>query len=100
MFLDQPRRCLSEEWGTTNLPLSMRLFVSRSASEVLIGGAGYGHSASDAAFGEFGPYQQVGVIWLDNVACTAASATIDECHSNGWGIHNCQNQEAVGLRCV
>ena len=41
-----------------------------------------------------------GPILLDNVACDpAVDARIEDCSSNGWGVHNCVHGEDVGVYC-
>ena len=38
-------------------------------------------------------------IWLDNIDCSGNEATLSECSNNGFGVHNCQHSEDVGIRC-
>jgi hypothetical protein len=41
-----------------------------------------------------------GPILLDNLHCDPAVHTrIEECPSNGWGVHNCGHGEDVGVSC-
>ncbi|XP_078700797.1 scavenger receptor cysteine-rich domain-containing protein DMBT1-like [Branchiostoma floridae x Branchiostoma belcheri] len=40
-----------------------------------------------------------GKIWLDNVICTGTESNLAECQHNGWGKHNCRQDEAVGVVC-
>jgi hypothetical protein len=40
-------------------------------------------------------------IFLDDIACNAASQRIDECgNRGGWGSHNCRHHEDVGVECA
>ncbi len=43
--------------------------------------------------------QGVGPIWLDNVNCNGLEAALHICHHNGWGNHNCDHREDVGVIC-
>ena len=40
-----------------------------------------------------------GQIWLDNVQCTGAEATLLSCSHNALGVHNCAHVEDAGVRC-
>lgn len=58
----------------------------------------YGHRSTHAEFYTVG--NGVGMIWLDDVICTKTSDGIDMCRHRGWGMHECNHGEDVGVRCI
>ena len=40
------------------------------------------------------------LIWLDNVQCNGSESGIQDCASEGWGIHSCSgNIQYAGVNC-
>ncbi|XP_052811439.1 uncharacterized protein LOC128239046 isoform X2 [Mya arenaria] len=40
-----------------------------------------------------------GTIWLDDVRCLGYESNIEDCTHGGWGSHNCEHYEDVGIMC-
>ncbi|KXJ06856.1 Neurotrypsin, partial [Exaiptasia diaphana] len=38
-------------------------------------------------------------IWLDGVKCNGNESLLDQCHHRGWGSHNCDHRQDVGIVC-
>ncbi|EHB15166.1 Scavenger receptor cysteine-rich type 1 protein M130 [Heterocephalus glaber] len=51
-------------------------------------------AAGSAHFGE-----GTGPVWLDEINYNGKEAHIWQCHSHGWGQHNCRHKEDAGVIC-
>ncbi|TKS83620.1 Scavenger receptor cysteine-rich domain-containing group B protein [Collichthys lucidus] len=58
---------------------------------------GCGVAVAVGTSSQFG--QGTGPILLDNVDCRGSETDLSQCHSLGWGIHNCYHYEDVGVTC-
>ena len=36
---------------------------------------------------------------MDDVACTGSERQLEDCAHRGWGVHNCDHHEDVGIIC-
>ncbi|XP_019617913.1 PREDICTED: uncharacterized protein LOC109465208 [Branchiostoma belcheri] len=59
---------------------------------------GYTGAVPGTEYRSFG--EGSGEIWLDDVFCTGTESNLGECQHNGWGKHNCRQDEAVGVVCA
>jgi hypothetical protein len=41
-----------------------------------------------------------GKIWMDNVVCKGKETVLWRCQFSGWGSHNCEHTDDVGVQCV
>lgn len=54
--------------------------------------------AESIPFAAFGP--GTGPIVLDNVACAGGEQRLIDCGNDGLGVHSCNHNEDVGVRCM
>ncbi|CAH1779947.1 unnamed protein product [Owenia fusiformis] len=57
-----------------------------------------GMSYEGAAFNP-SPGGGTGDIWLDDIGCVGTETSLFECTHRGWGVHNCDHGEDVGIAC-
>ena len=41
-----------------------------------------------------------GKVWLDDLVCAPGSTVLSACNHRGWGIHNCNHGDDVGVCCL
>ena len=49
--------------------------------------------------GEFRTTDGTGRIWLSNVRCRSQHTRLADCPHDGWGVHDCEHYEDVGVDC-
>ena len=61
------------------------------------------HSLGYTGSSQFYPMARFGEgndqIWMDEVQCTGSEATLDQCAHTGFGNHDCEHSEDVGIKC-
>uniref|UniRef100_A0A8C3KYS5 Soluble scavenger receptor cysteine-rich domain-containing protein SSC5D n=1 Tax=Chrysolophus pictus TaxID=9089 RepID=A0A8C3KYS5_CHRPC len=70
---------------------------SLSEATVVCRQLGCGTAVSAPGSAHFG--QGSGRVWLDNVNCTGAEATLSECQRRPWGSNDCTHREDAGVVC-
>ena len=91
-----------EEWGT----ICDDSFDEKEA-EVLCRMAGYQGGAYDDGKYKIGDGNLNGKvrtdyrIWIDELRCEGNELSVEDCRhgSEGWGIHDCDHGEDVGIKC-
>ncbi|MED6252634.1 Scavenger receptor cysteine-rich domain-containing group B protein, partial [Ilyodon furcidens] len=98
-LVDGQRRCegrvemyLNSEWGTVcddawDLP----------DAQVVCRLVGCGEATQAWGEAHFGP--GTGTILLDNLKCSGAEASLQECSHISWKVHNCDHSEDAGVTC-
>ena len=75
-----------DSWSKSDARVVCRQLGLPYDNAVAVGGAEYG--------------QGFGKIWLDDVGCIGTESNLGQCQHRGWGIHNCDNEEEAGVRCL
>ncbi len=68
--------------------------LSEEAVKVVCHEFGFGAGELTTGFGA-----GTGLIWLENVDCDGDEGSLSECANNGYGEHNCNHEEDVGIVC-
>ncbi|XP_062391815.1 scavenger receptor cysteine-rich domain-containing group B protein [Sardina pilchardus] len=66
-------------------------------AQVVCRQAGCGEATAARGQAFFGPGS--GTIVMDNLKCTGAEATLDDCSHIAWNVHNCDHTEDAGVTC-
>ncbi|XP_071477442.1 antigen WC1.1-like [Diadema antillarum] len=84
------------QWGTVCAD-----HFDKEAAQVACRALGLGNATGvlrvDAQPGVIVPGE--GPIWLDNILCMGFEANLESCHFTGWGEHNCEHSQDIGIRC-
>ena len=80
------------QWGTV-----CRDYFDIRDAKVVCRELGYPGATGYSCCAAYG--QGNGPIWLDDVACTGTEASLYDCSHNGFGIHNCDHGDDVGVLC-
>ena len=82
----------NDTWGTV-----CDDYFSNTDGEVVCRQLNYVGVKSVDTMGTFGSGD--GPIWLDDVTCTGTEPSIQDCDHGGFGVHNCDHTEDIGIIC-
>ena len=86
----------SGEWGTVCNDGFTSLDVQVACREL---GCAAGTVVPASTFGQPRFGQGTGKIWLDEVGCSGSESYLTSCSHRGWGVHNCNHLQDVGIQC-
>lgn len=66
-------------------------------AEVVCRELGCGSPVEVKTDGYFG--SGIGPIWMDDVKCKGTEASVKNCPSTAWGVHNCEHAKDAGVIC-
>ena len=103
LYYNFQRYCPVIPWSVTYWSLASYAFLagtvcndrlSEEAVKVVCHEFGFGAGELTTGFGA-----GTGLIWLENVDCDGDEGSLSECANNGYGEHNCNHEEDVGIVC-
>ena len=72
-------------------------YFNMYAANVVCRQVGYKYALTYGKAYTMGFGQGTGAIHIDDLQCTGKETEVQNCRFNGWGEHNCQHSEDVGV---